>query len=310
LSDPDPGARARGPANLREEKPAAPSPRGEAPDPERLRALVGLLADESETVRRSAADALRTAGARAAQLREHAEALEDPALRSRVRGRLEAYRIEELERELEDLARRGAPLEPGAFLLARVVYPDLDPLSYSARLDAMAEELRGRIPAQPLRAKARALVDFLHSEHGFRGTDSYDDPENALLNRVLDRRTGIPTSLACVYLLIAKRLGLPLEGVNLPLHFLVRYGDGDDETFIDAFAGGRFLTRGDCRQFLRGAGIEERPEFLRSASDRVVLSRLARSLAESYRARGSAALAARFERCLAIVGSAPAEGPS
>lgn len=274
-------------------------------DPRRMAALVALLSDESPSVSGAAEDALRATRAPEAELRAHAEALDDPAQRVRARRRLEVLRLETLERDLEALAVRGGSiLEEGAFLLARVVTPDLDAAVYSARLDAMADDLRAKLPGPPLRAQARALVDFVHIERGFHGDlAAYEDPENALLNRVLDRRTGIPTSLGVMYILLGRRLGLALESVNLPKHFLVRCADAGGEAFIDAFAGGRFLTRDDCRQFLRGAGLEARPEFLLRVSDRVVLSRLARSLAEGFRARGSEALAGRFARCLTILGA-------
>ncbi|MBI3723673.1 hypothetical protein HY251_06930 [bacterium] len=211
--------------------------------------------------------------------------------------------------------RTGEPdLETGAFLLARLHYPELDAARYSADLDAMAADVRALLRTEsrttmgrPTRAGARALRRFLHDERGFKGNvEHYNDPENAFLNRVLDRKVGIPTSLSCVYLLLARRLGVPLEGVNLPLHFLVRYSDDDGETFIDAFSQGRFLTRTDCRDFLKGAGLDARPEFLGRASDRQVLSRLARSLVASFRCAGAEPLAERFERYLAIV--APGEG--
>jgi regulator of sirC expression with transglutaminase-like and TPR domain len=94
---------------------------------------------------------------------------------------------------------------------------------------------------------------------------------------------------------------VPLEGVNLPLHFLIRCRDPEGETFIDAFARGRFLTRTDCRDFLREAGLEDKAEFLAPATDREVLVRLTRCLVSSYQARGASAAVERFGRCLSIL---------
>jgi regulator of sirC expression with transglutaminase-like and TPR domain len=282
-------------------------------DSKRVAALVHLIADESASVREAAEAALDASRVTPAELRAHVEALEDPAQRTRVRARLEARRLDAIERELEATVAREAPLEAGALLLARVVAPDLDAAACSRELDRMAAELKQKIPAAPLRARARALAEFIHGDKGFRGdTAHYDDPENALLDRVLERRTGIPTSLALVYLLLGRRLDLPLEGVPLAIHFLVRCADGDGEIFIDAFAGGRFLTRTDCWKFLQAgqqAGkFKARPEFLLRASDREVLSRLADSLVRSYRTRGAEALALRFERCAAIADPGRGEG--
>ncbi len=279
-------------------------PVAQSADPGRLRALLELLGDERAPVREAAASALSAEAPGARLLRSMVEEIEDAALRARARAGLEALRTRALEGELERLVANGADLEEGAFLLARFEYPDLDVAAYRAALDGMAQELRGRLESARSEAVACGLLrKFLHDERGFRGdVEHYGDPENVFLNRVLDRRVGIPTSLSCVYLLLARRVGVALEPVNLPLHFLVRWKDERGETFIDAFARGRFLTRDDCREFLREAGIRARPEHLVRATDRAVLARLARCLVASFRQRGALLPARLYERCLEIVG--------
>ena len=289
---------------------------GQTSPPGRLLALVELLGDERERIRSAAVDALRREAPGPHVLRELVEGIEDPQTRTRARQGVAELEARALERELEELVARGADLESGAFILARFQYPDLDVAACRATLDEMAQQLRARLQppppggrgggAPPTQVSAVAacatLRRFIHEELGFKGNvETYADPENVFLNRVLDRRTGIPTSLACIYLLVARRLGLALEAINLPLHFLVRFSDAHGETFIDAFAKGRFLTRADCREFLREAGLEDRPEYLVPASDRAVLARLARGLVASYRSSGAPRAAERFERCVAIV---------
>lgn len=269
----------------------------------RLLALVELLGDERERIREAAESALRAEPLDLPALRALVEKIDDPSVRSRARSRIEAMRTKALERELEELVARGVDLETGAFLLARFQYPELDVTAYRASLDRMADDLRARMAAQPGTRACAVLRELIHEERGFKGdVETYSDPENVFLNRVLDRRSGIPTSLACIYLLVARRLNLALEAVNLPLHFLVRFSDAEGETFIDAFARGRFLTRADCREFLREAGLPARPEYLVRATDRAVLARMARCLIASFRANGAERTAERYERCLAIVG--------
>jgi regulator of sirC expression with transglutaminase-like and TPR domain len=276
---------------------------GQSSLPGRLQALVELLGDERERIRAAAEDALRHEVLAPRTLRELVESIEDPQTRARARQGVAEIEARSLERELSELVEKGADLETGAFILARFQYPDLDVSAYRATLDEMAAELRTRLPSpSPAVAACGTLRRFIHEERGFKGNvETYADPENVFLNRVLDRRTGIPTSLACIYLLVARRLGLALEAINLPLHFLVRFSDAHGETFVDAFAKGRFLTRADCREFLREAGLDERPEYLVPASDRAVLARLTRGLVASYRSSGAERAAERFERCLAIV---------
>src|SRR3954465_11070555 len=87
--------------------------------------------------------------------------------------------------------------------------------------------------------RVAVLNEFLYGEFGFRGnTDDYYDPRNSYLNDVLDRRTGIPITLAVLYMALGRRVGLPLEGVSFPGHFLVRLGLRAGVPVLDPFAHG------------------------------------------------------------------------
>jgi regulator of sirC expression with transglutaminase-like and TPR domain len=151
----------------------------------------------------------------------------------------------------------GDDLAPAALAIARVEYPSLDAKPYLARLDRMGQEAAARISdagGEPI----RAFNEYLYDEQGFVGNrERYDDPRNSFINDVLDRRTGIPISLAVVYLEVAYRAGLHVDGVNFPGHFLLRIRDGiagdtrSDVGIIDPFHGGARLSEYDCRQLLR-----------------------------------------------------------
>jgi regulator of sirC expression with transglutaminase-like and TPR domain len=105
----------------------------------------------------------------------------------------------------------------------------------------------------------RLLNEYLYDEQRFTGNrQRYDDPRNSFLNEVLERRTGIPISLAVVYLEVARRAGVKVDGVNFPGHFLLRTGDerarlpyGGDFLIVDPFHGGALLSEADCREMLR-----------------------------------------------------------
>jgi regulator of sirC expression with transglutaminase-like and TPR domain len=159
----------------------------------------------------------------------------------------------------------GEELGPAALAIARVEYPFLDSAAYLQALDRMGREASARIGqggTQPHEA-VRALNEYFYDQQGFRGNrERYDDPRNSFLNEVLDRRTGIPISLAVAYLEIARRTGVRIVGVNFPGHFLLRVpgstGDpgrrsasGEDALIIDPFHGGARLSEFDCRQLLR-----------------------------------------------------------
>ncbi len=153
----------------------------------------------------------------------------------------------------------GEDLAPAALAIARVEYPSLDTAPYVALLDRMGEEAASRIGTGeiPFEESVRAFNEYFYDELGFTGNrDRYDDPRNSFLNEVLNRRTGIPISLAVVYLEVARRAGLRVSGVNFPGHFLLRapmatQARHDDVLIVDPFHRGALLSELDCRELLR-----------------------------------------------------------
>ncbi len=155
----------------------------------------------------------------------------------------------------------GEDLAPAALAIARVEYPSLETSPYLELLDQMGEEASARIGTAgrgPFEDAVRAFNEYFYDEQGFRGNrDRYDDPRNSFLNEVLNRRTGIPISLAVVYIEVARRAGLRVAGVNFPGHFLLRAPLAtptrlaDDILIVDPFHKGAFLSEIDCRELLR-----------------------------------------------------------
>src|SRR6185312_10212009 len=160
------------------------------------------------------------------------------------------------EELLRAINEPGEALAPAALAIARVEYQALDAGPYLQRLERMGEAAAGRLQRDNP-SRIATLNAYLYEELGFSGNrEHYDDPRNSFLNEVLDRRLGIPISLAAVYLEIGRRAGLRLEGVNFPGHFLVR-ADADgvigepDQVIIDPFHAGALLSEVDCRHLLR-----------------------------------------------------------
>lgn len=153
----------------------------------------------------------------------------------------------------------GEDLAPAALALARVEYPSLDEGPYLDGLARMGGEAASRVARAGGGVEAvRALNEYLYDEQGFVGNRAqYDDPRNSFLNEVLERRTGIPISLAVVYLEVARRAGLRVAGINFPGHFLLRANDAVEAEgtgeflIIDPFHGGALLSEVDCRELLR-----------------------------------------------------------
>ncbi|MFQ5856993.1 MAG: SirB1 family protein [Anaerolineae bacterium] len=177
-------------------------------------------------------------------------------------------------------------LARAALLIAQDEYPSLDVDHYLAELDRMAETARPRIEtAGGPDDIIEVLNDHLFSELGFVGNrEDYYNPRNSFLNDVLERRTGIPITLSVVYIEVGRRLDLPIQGVGLPGHFIVRY-DGAEPAFIDPFNAGERLTEADCRQRLDaiyGAPVAFRSEWLVPVSNRQILIRMLYNLKGIY----------------------------
>jgi regulator of sirC expression with transglutaminase-like and TPR domain len=187
-------------------------------------------------------------------------------------------------------------LSRACLLIAQDAYPSLDVEHYLGEIERLAERLRGRLP-QSVGAEERvvALNQFLYEDLGFWGnTEEYYDPRNSYLNDVLERKTGIPITLSILYMEIGRRVGLPLEGVSFPGHFLVRLRMRGGVLILDAFAGGAPQSEEELRQRLQrvipedavgDVPVSELPldQFLEPATNRQILSRLLRNLKGIYR---------------------------
>jgi regulator of sirC expression with transglutaminase-like and TPR domain len=202
-------------------------------------------------------------------------------------------------------------LAEAALWVAAEQYEGLDVPAYLAQLAEFAERARPSVcGAGTLEQRVAALNHFLYDEQSFRGNRSdYYDARNSFLNEVIDRRTGIPITLAVVYLSIGARLGLPVHGVGFPGHFLVKCA-APDEILIDPFEG-KLLTRAECEaRWLAtlGADTPFDARSLEPAPARQTLARLIGNLKQIYLAQQdwSRALAC-VERILVLVPDAPLE---
>jgi regulator of sirC expression with transglutaminase-like and TPR domain len=171
-----------------------------------------------------------------------------------------------------------------ALTIARTEYPDLDVESYVERADELARAAEARIGdiGDPLDV-ITALNHVLFQDAGLQGNrEDYYDPRNSFINEVLDRRLGIPITLALIYMEVGRRLGFPLFGVGMPGHFLLKNYDIDGrETIIDCFNGGDILSAQDCQRRLDeiySGQMTLRPEFLFAVSRRQMLTRILNNL--------------------------------
>jgi regulator of sirC expression with transglutaminase-like and TPR domain len=178
-----------------------------------------------------------------------------------------------------DLAR-------AALAIARWEYPELDVEEYLDRLDALARGVDGeRRSADPV-GRLHRLREYLFVEQGFSGNrEEFLDPRNSFLNDVLDRRQGIPITLSLVLMEVGKRLGLAVEGIGLPGHFIAGARFGDSQILLDCFNGGALLTPEGCQEVVGralGREVTLKPEHFAPVSGNRLLARMLANLKAIY----------------------------
>ncbi len=184
-----------------------------------------------------------------------------------------------LEHHLEDI-----DLEKAVMILAYWNNPEVDIPAIQHRLDRMAEEIHAHMPfaGHPL-----AFLDhinyYLFKKYRFRGNSrDYYNPDNNFIDRVLETKKGIPISLSILYILIARRMGIPILGVPMPAHFIVKFDNGTDEVFCDPFYGGKIYTRKECLAYLNSANVINPVDILRGTTDFQIVLRLMRNIKLVY----------------------------
>lgn len=135
-------------------------------------------------------------------------------------------------------------LAEAALLIASAEYPGLEVSPYLSKLDQIADAIEQRVASERSYVNiVHAMNEYLFEQQGFSGNlEDYSDPRNSYLNEVLDRKRGIPITLSVIYMEIGWRLGIPLEGVSFPGHFLVKFPYAGGEVVLDPFFKGISLS--------------------------------------------------------------------
>ena len=163
---------------------------------------------------------------------------------------------EQIDREFSQIAslpNDRIDLAHGALLIAKAAYPELDETLYLGHLDRIASRVKRDMTTDPDVIDIITRINLiLFDEEKFRGNrDDYYDPDNSFLNRVLDRKTGIPITLCLIYIEVAGRLGLDVRGIGLPGHFIAALYHESGKIYIDPFNGGEIRTKDDCLEIVR-----------------------------------------------------------
>ena len=215
----------------------------------------------------------------------------------------------------------GIELARACLQIAEDAYPGLDVDGYLGEIERFAKRLGARLaPDAAVEDRVIALNEFLFADLGFNGNArDYYDPRNYYLNEVIDRRRGIPITLSVLYIEIGRRIGLPLDGVSFPGHFMVRLPLRGGALVLDPFSGGAPQSEDELRERLKrvmpegaagGAAFADMPlaQFLEPASKRQILARLLRNLKGVYREKDRPEqLLKVLDRMIVVAPDAPVE---
>ena len=266
-------------------------------------ALLNLLADDQPAVHQAVREKIISCGPSVCNWLKPHMLSSDPVLRRHVSDVIRHFELQRADDAfLTFCLKHGEDfdLERGAWLLATTAYPEINVEAYQALLDSHTAELRDRIgPGGSAGTVLARINKYLFKDLGFSGNEgNYYDPDNSYINRVLDRRTGNPISLCLVYLLLSRRLRLPVVGIGLPGHFICRYQSSSDEIYVDVFNRGQLLTKADCVQYLQRGNYSLSDDFLGPVSARRMFMRICSNLHQIYTETGRAELVTRFQRYL------------
>lgn len=259
----------------------------EAPSEIRKAALINLLTDEDPAIYQVVRNQIIAFGEPATGWMHPHTLSRDPVLRRRAQEIVQHFsRHHADDRFLAFCLNQGEDLnlEEAAWLLSQTQYPDINTEAYQALFDSHAGELREQLdPRGDANHIVGVLNHYVFEVLGFRGDEeNYHDPENSYLSRVVDRRKGNPISLCQVYLLLAKRLKLPIAGIGLPGHFICRFQTPSEEYYIDVFNRGKLWTKVDCVQYLIQGNYNPQTEFMAPATPRRMLARICQNLQNAY----------------------------
>ena len=209
----------------------------------------------------------------------------------------------QLGRFAEVVSRDQFDLAEASLMLAQDVYPGIEISAYLERLDEIAAAIKGRLAGDAFaEQKVLALNYYLFNDMRFCGNvEDYYDPRNSYLNEVIERRTGIPITLAILYLEVGKRIGLNLKGVSFPGHFLVKLNVRRGQLVLDPFTGGEAQSEAELRQRLaqvlpsRQAESTSLDPYLEAATPRDIVARVLRNLKNIYMQSG------KLENALAVM---------
>lgn len=257
-----------------------------------------LLNSEDSGARSRAREGLVEAGpGAAAVLRQYATSA-SPRDRARIWAVLHEIGSAAFLTQLEQFAEdpQSVQLERAALAVSGLENPVLDADLYVSKLAEYSKDLQLMLgPPEESQYNLEAFTTYMSGELGFSGkAQDYYGPENSFLDQAIDRRTGLPITISLIHMAVGRGAGLPVDGVGLPGHFIISFGDPADLILLDPFNGGALLSVDDCRQLVTRGGLPFRDDFLRPVTPVEIVRRMCRNLVNAYALQRDTARANRY----------------
>lgn len=259
------------------------------PNQSEIKSLIYLLDDPDPDIQQQVESRLMALGEQAIPLLDqYATHSHRSGQQEQIQRIIRRITSGSIEQEFINIVDQGitsyTDLEKAMFVLSKFDKPTIRPEHYQRELDDFAESLQLKLRREIEVPVHKTVIGYLFHTEGFSGSElDYFDPLNSYIHRVLERRTGIPISLAMVALFVTRRIGLPFFGINLPMHFLLQYDDGTKNFLIDPFNNGTIVTEEQCIYFLKKNGIQPSKSHFEPATSYDMLARTLRNLINSYK---------------------------
>jgi regulator of sirC expression with transglutaminase-like and TPR domain len=288
-----------------------------ATDKGEIQALITLIDDPDETIYSQVHDRIIELGDSIVPELERAWEIEDfgDLFRNRIEDMLQTIHFATVTNRLKTWKEGGGQdLLEGTLIVSRYRYPDLDERKVKNRLSIIRRDIQSELhDGLTAYEKVRVFNSVFYGSRKFRGNKkNYHALQNNYINEVLESRTGNPLSLAIIYQVIARELGIPVSGVNLPNHFVLAYMDEEDRGidlgaegvlfYVNAFSQGDILGRNEINEFLTKLKIEPKPYFYVPCTNIDIIRRQLNNLMNGYGKRGDAESADELQKLLGLLG--------
>jgi regulator of sirC expression with transglutaminase-like and TPR domain len=273
--------------------------------PAQLDALISLLDDSDWEVKRHVREKLISMGATVIPVLEQKwEASFNPLLQKELEDLVHDLQFDQVKRRLQEWnASADQDLLEGLWILNTYQYPELELETLKAAVHQLYVEVWTAFsPDLEALDQVKIINHVLFKQLQFSGnTKNFHSPSNSMLSMVLETKKGNPITLCCIYLLVAKKLGLPIHGVNLPNLFVLTYLHPDTAFYINAFNKGVLFTKKDIESYLEHLKIAPKEAYFGPCTNKDILLRSSKNLIAAFEQLGERAKVEELQELLAVL---------